>query len=1092
MSKERSQRALEIFREILEVEGPRRADLLDAACRSDPTLRSRVEAMLAADTEEGEFLEQPACLVSAPDGGAESLVGTRIGNYRIERILSSGGMGTVFEATQENPRRKVAIKVMREGIASPTALRRFEYESQILGRLRHPGIAQVFEAGTHGGDGESGGVPYFVMEFIPDARTITDYARDRNLDVPARLRLFTQVCEAVHHGHQKGVIHRDLKPGNVLVDAGGRPKIIDFGVARATDSDLALTTLQTEVGQILGTVQYMSPEQCEGGHADLDIRSDVYALGVVLYELLCMSLPYEVRDLSIFEAVRRIREDPPARPSTRLRTLRGDVETIVLKTLEKDRSRRYQSADELCRDIDRYLSGQPISARPPSFAYQLRTFARRNKALVVGVATVFLVLLAGVITSSTLYVRARHEAETARTINAFFNKMLASVDPAQLNIATGFREYEELTPVTTKGVARDVSVAEMMRWATERIETAFAGKPELEALVRETIGTTFFNLGLFEDARSQLEISLAIRTDRLGRDHPATLRSLVQLGNLLRMADEPARAEQVLRPALEGLRRTVGAEHRDTLCCASVLAASLCLQGKPGEGDRLFEETLATQRRVLGPEDRLTLWTLCDWSFDLARRSATRRGEELASEAYETACRVLDPEDYITAYAESCLGFFLGWRGEHAKALQLLRSAYESRRRFLGEGHPRTCGLKHFIADNLRGEATVEERIRLWNEAASCLRGNLGEQHYWTVVVLRFYSSFLADSRRYEELESLLRDTLERRRSALGDAHPTTLEATRSMAFYLIVRGRRDEGMRCLGEHLDRVRAESGDTDLSTLAALADASGMLFDLDEHEASRQYLEAAIEGWQRRLASPDATAPEFDACARLLVECEPEDLRDPTTALSLAREAVERSRGEEPEFLETLALAEVRGGGAPQALRTLERAASMPPSRGRGAPRHRLRHIRMQALAAVRDREGVERLLSEGRDRLHERAGDDLLPARDLLMEDLEMLVLLGQYELAEPRARECLDLLARWAAGEPRWRPSWAEALLGRCLAGLGRHDEAEPLLREGYAGVRDCPLPIAGPARRLARRWIVELYEETGRPDEAEEYRRGN
>ncbi|MHC4695580.1 MAG: serine/threonine protein kinase, partial [Planctomycetota bacterium] len=216
----------------------------------------------------------------------------RIGQFHIKNVIASGGMGKVYEAIQEHPRRTVAVKVMKQGIASRSALRRFEFESQLLARLRHPGIAQVFEAGTH--DDGTGAVPYFAMEYIPNARSITAFAKDKKLGTRDRLRLFARVCDAVHHGHQKGIIHRDLKPGNILVDSNGDPKIIDFGVARGTDSDMAVTTLQTDVGQLIGTLQYMSPEQCAADPHDIDTRSDVYALGVVLYELLCDRVPYTV------------------------------------------------------------------------------------------------------------------------------------------------------------------------------------------------------------------------------------------------------------------------------------------------------------------------------------------------------------------------------------------------------------------------------------------------------------------------------------------------------------------------------------------------------------------------------------------------------------------------------------------------------------------------------------------------------------------------------------------------------------------------------------------------------------------------------
>ncbi len=349
---------------------------------------------------DAETLAQPSSAMTPTieDSAMPARLPERIGQYHIKRVIAAGGMGVVYEAMQEHPRRSVALKIMRQGIASRSALRRFEYESQILARLRHPGIAQVYEAGMH--DDGTGGVPYFAMEYIAGAKDLVDYARSKELSIRERLELFDKVCDALHHGHQKGIIHRDLKPANILVDSTGQPKIIDFGVARATDSDLAVPTLQTDVGQLVGTVQYMSPEQIAADPHDIDTRSDVYALGVVLYKMLTDQLPYDVSGTVIYEATRMVREQAPKRLSTINRVLRGDIETIVMHALEKDRERRYQSAIELAADIRRYLSNRPILARPPSVAYNFKTYVKRNKVVVTALVGIFAALVLGIITTS--------------------------------------------------------------------------------------------------------------------------------------------------------------------------------------------------------------------------------------------------------------------------------------------------------------------------------------------------------------------------------------------------------------------------------------------------------------------------------------------------------------------------------------------------------------------------------------------------------------------------------------------------------------------------------------------------------------------
>jgi serine/threonine protein kinase len=339
-----------VFESALERAAPDRSAYLDEVCRGDPELRAEVESLLQADEQAGGFLEPPEQAMRRPSPERDPLVGTRIGRYLIQRVVAVGGMGTVYEALQEEPHRTVALKVIRPGMTSRSALQRFKHESEILGRLRHPGIAQIYEAGTHGGDN---GAPFFAMEFISGARTITRYAEEEELSTRERLRLFTKVCDAVQAGHQRGIIHRDLKPANILIDEQGQPKLIDFGVARATDADLTIATLQTDVGELVGTLRYMSPEQCQGDAIELDTRSDVYALGVVLFELLTGELPYDFSTTSPFDAPRVIREQEPRRLSAINRVLRGDVETIVLKALEKDRDHRYQSVPELMRDIRR-------------------------------------------------------------------------------------------------------------------------------------------------------------------------------------------------------------------------------------------------------------------------------------------------------------------------------------------------------------------------------------------------------------------------------------------------------------------------------------------------------------------------------------------------------------------------------------------------------------------------------------------------------------------------------------------------------------------------------------------------------------------
>ncbi|MEM7228850.1 MAG: serine/threonine-protein kinase [Planctomycetota bacterium] len=403
LSDDRRERVAALLSKASRLPRESREAFVRANADNDDLVINEVLSLLAHvdDIDDEEFLEGSIELPSIEtvvDSNSPVNLPRRIGPFTVKKMLATGGMGTVYIAVQDKPQRTVALKVMKAGLTGKSALRRFEDEVRVLGRLRHPYIAQIYEAGMH--ESPFGTVPYFAMEYVPGAKTITQYSLTHDLPIRERLALFVKVCDAVHHGHQKGVIHRDLKPGNILVDSKGIPKVIDFGVARTTDADLVSATLQTDVGQIIGTLQYMSPEQCDADPHDLDTRSDVYALGVMLYQLLCDELPYDVSTAPVLEAMRTVKEAQPENPSSFNKFLRGDLETITLKALEKDRDRRYESSAALAKDIERYLHDEPIEARPPSFTYQLRKFAKRHKGKVTAAALLMLAVIVGGVTSA--------------------------------------------------------------------------------------------------------------------------------------------------------------------------------------------------------------------------------------------------------------------------------------------------------------------------------------------------------------------------------------------------------------------------------------------------------------------------------------------------------------------------------------------------------------------------------------------------------------------------------------------------------------------------------------------------------------------
>jgi eukaryotic-like serine/threonine-protein kinase len=451
-----------------------------------------------------------------------------IGRYRILRLIGEGGMGAVYEAEQEQPRRTVALKVIKAAWASPEQLRRFEQEAQALARLHHPGIAQVYEAGAP--DTGFGPQPYFAMELIAPAEQLTAHAETHHLNVRQRLELMAQVCDAVQHAHQRGIIHRDLKPGNILVDENGQPKILDFGVARITDSD-AQATRQSDVGQIVGTLAYMSPEQALAEPLELDTRSDVYALGVILYELLAGRLPYTL-SRSLPEAVHTIREEDPAPLSSIAHAFRGDIETIVAKALEEEKGRRYASAVELAADIRRYLADEPIVARPPTTRYQLQKFARRHRALVAGIAAVFVALVGGIVASTWEAARAGRAERAAiqERDKAVAEKKRADTEAASAKAINDFLRDDLLSQAGISAQAQpdvkvdpDLKVRTALDRAASRIAGKFDSQPLVEAAIRETMGTAYADLGLYPEAQRQRERALELRRRDLGEEHPDTL-----------------------------------------------------------------------------------------------------------------------------------------------------------------------------------------------------------------------------------------------------------------------------------------------------------------------------------------------------------------------------------------------------------------------------------------------------------------------------------------------------------------------------------------------------------------------------------------
>ncbi|MBI3400890.1 MAG: serine/threonine protein kinase [Acidobacteria bacterium] len=719
-------------------------------------------------------------------------------------MLGEGGMGAVYEAEQEHPRRRVALKVIKPGLAGPELLHRFERESQALGRLQHPGIAQIYEAGT--ASTAFGIQPYFAMEYIQGS-TLLDYAAARKLNTRQRLKLMAHVCEAVHHAHQRGIIHRDLKPRNILVNDAGQPKILDFGVARATDSD-AYATRQTDVGQLIGTLAYMSPEQVLADPLELDTRSDVYALGVITYQLLSGHLPYNV-DRKLHEAVQAIRDEEPTRLSSINRTYRGDIETIVAKALEKDKARRYASAADLGADIWRYLDDEAIIARPPSATYQLQKLARRHKAFVAGLAAVMVALVGGIVASTwqatratraeRAAVRARDRATAAehtatqdrdralsaeRIATSERNRAVAAEAQAvqERNLAraeqqradreaatakaiTDFLQGDLLAQASVSAQARpetkadpDLKVRTALDRAAVRIAGKFDAQPLVEASIRQTIGNTYKSLGLYPEAQRQLERALALQSRVLGAEHLDRLSTMNNLGEVYWSQGDYARAKPLFAGTLEARRRVLGDAHPDTLTTMNDLAALYWSQGQYADAEPLYMKALEGMRRALGEEHPDTLGTMNNLAMLYRTQGKLAQAEPLYTTALAGRRRVLGEEHPDTLNTMNNLAVLYWSQGQREQAEPLFTRALEGMRRVLGEAHPETLRAMSNMATVYQLQGKPAQAELLYTNVLDIQRRVLGESHPDTLTSMNNLALTYLSQRKYVEAETLLRD----------------------------------------------------------------------------------------------------------------------------------------------------------------------------------------------------------------------------------------------------------------------------------------------------------------------------------------------